>query len=461
MDVVTECRPISYDKATYEIRKISNCLAATTEADHNSFESWEIPPQPLADSSSCSDLAVLEQTVASTRNSTIHPFPSQESTPKKKMPPFQRQKPVSHSDGQLGSSSHSSLTAVDGEFSGSLNGAANISKSEDGSLHGDTGSIVGDNGSTIRVTGSAKRGARASNRGSVTQNHRAGSLYGVVPQNDSGFLNGSRNNSGSSDRVAVSKSRKAATLNVGIVSRYGEAGSNGSSDRDPLSVNRATGSTCGTTLAIDDDDWKKKMLESMTVTNSILRFLVPSSVYVGNNLTKNIAYFRKTVEKNLDLPLKLVENVSALNNALIDIDLSVSLSAVLIEDLGHVTYESTLAKSIMDFIFTRELCCKVQWKGRSGRGRDTRPAIGHLTNMLAIFGVVMTNVLEQHKKPIQISKVLECVQAARRVHQFNYHKSVNVPDMAGNGDEEDNGEKLEKNERTKSIVEALENYREL
>ncbi|KZS04585.1 Uncharacterized protein APZ42_032440 [Daphnia magna] len=354
-----------------------------------------------ADSSSCSDLAVLEQTVASTRNSTIQPFPSQDATPKKKLPPFQRQKPVSHSDGKFGSSSHLSLTAVDGEFSGSLNGAADISNREDESLHGDTGSIVGDNGSTIRVT----------------------------------------------DRVAVSQSRKAATLNGGIVSRNGEAGSNGSSDRDPLSVNRASGSTCGTTLAIDDDDWKKKMLESMT---------------------KNIGYIRKTVEKNLDLPLKLVENGSALNNALIDIDLSVSLSAVLIEDLGHVTYESTLAKSIMDFIFTRELCFKVQWKGRSGRGRDTRPAIGHLTNMFAIFGVVMTNVLEQHKKPIQISKVLECFQAAIRVHQFNYHKSVNVLGMASNGDEEDNVEKLEKNEvislvkpRTKSIVGALENYREL
>ena len=75
----------------------------------------------------------------------------------------------------------------------------------------------------------------------------------------------------------------------------------------------------------DDDDWKKKMLDSMNLTNSILRALVPSSVFVGNNLTKNIGYFRNTVEKNLDLPLKEVENVSALNTALIDIDLSVSL----------------------------------------------------------------------------------------------------------------------------------------
>ncbi|EFX69582.1 hypothetical protein DAPPUDRAFT_113548 [Daphnia pulex] len=143
-------------------------------------------------------------------------------------------------------------------------------------------------------------------------------------------------------------------------------------------------------MCLDDDDWKKKMLESMSLTNSILRALVPSSVFVGNNLTKNIGCFRNTVEKNLDLPLKEVENVSALNTALIDIDLSVSLSGVLIEDLGHVSYESTLAKSIMDYICTRELCCKVQWKGRSGRSKDTRPGIGHLPNMLAIFGAVMT-----------------------------------------------------------------------
>nr|CAH0108240.1 unnamed protein product [Daphnia galeata] len=225
----------------------------------------------------------------------------------------------------------------------------------------------------IEHTGSAKRGVGASSRRSVSQNHRAAdSSYSVV-HNDSGSLNGSRNNTGSLNRVAVSQNRKAVSSNRGNVSRYDEAGSsnsdsgfrngvNRSLDRHSLSVKRATDSTRGTTPAIDDDDWKKKMLESMSLTNSILRALVPSSVFVGNNLTKNIGCFRNTVEKNLDLPLKEVENVSALNTALIDIDLSVSLSGVLIEDLGHVSYESTLAKSIMDYIFTRELCCKVEGK---------------------------------------------------------------------------------------------------
>jgi hypothetical protein len=60
------------------------------------------------------------------------------------------------------------------------------------------------------------------------------------------------------------------------------------------------------------------------------------------------------------------------------------------------------------------------------------------------FTVVITNVLVHHKKQLQISKVLECVQAARKVHQFNYQKSVNVPGLARHGDEEDNVGKLEK-----------------
>lgn len=54
----------------------------------------------------------------------------------------------------------------------------------------------------------------------------------------------------------------------------------------------------------------KQMLHSRNFINLILRALVPSSVLVVcNNLTKNMRYFRNTVDKNLDLPLKLVDNV--------------------------------------------------------------------------------------------------------------------------------------------------------
>ena len=45
---------------------------------------------------------------------------------------------------------------------------------------------------------------------------------------------------------------------------------------------------------------------------------------------------------------------------------------------------------------------------------------------------------------MQISKALECVQAARRVHQFNHMKSVNVPGLEGHGDEEEIVGKLKK-----------------
>ncbi|EFX65500.1 hypothetical protein DAPPUDRAFT_117225 [Daphnia pulex] len=215
-----------------------------------------------------------------------------------------------------------------------------------------------DTGSTHSATGSAKHGVGALSRRSVSQNHRAAdSSYGVVPHNDSGSLNVQDLETTLAlfkNRVAVSQNRKAVSSNRGNVSRYDEAGSsnsdsgfrngvNRSLDRNSLSVNRATDSTRGTTPAI----------------GSFHRIHPYFRGFGG--------CFRNTVEKNLDLPLKEVENVSALNTALIDIDLSVNLSGVLIEVLGHVSYESTLAKSIMDYIFTRELCCKVQWKGRSGR----------------------------------------------------------------------------------------------
>jgi hypothetical protein len=100
-----------------------------------------------ADSSSCSDFAALDRN----RNSKSL-FPSQDSTPKRNR---------------------------DDEF-----------------LHGDTGY-------TNSATGSAKRGVGALNRESVFQNHRAAdSSYGVVPNDDSGSLNG---NTGFSNHCPVTK----------------------------------------------------------------------------------------------------------------------------------------------------------------------------------------------------------------------------------------------------------------
>jgi hypothetical protein len=49
----------------------------------------------------------------------------------------------------------------------------------------------------------------------------------------------------------------------------------------------------------------------------------------------------------------------------------------------------------------------------------------------------MTAVLETHKKTILIPKVLDCVKGKRRMHPFNFQKSVNVRDLAGDGEEED------------------------
>jgi hypothetical protein len=78
-------------------------------------------------------------------------------------------------------------------------------------------------------------------------------------------------------------------------------------------------------LLVDDEEWKKQILITMNVTNSIFKAMVPSSVLIGNNLNKNLDHFRSTVEQQLHLLIIVVENVAVLNNGLMDIDLAVSL----------------------------------------------------------------------------------------------------------------------------------------
>ncbi|XP_046651050.1 uncharacterized protein LOC124342123 [Daphnia pulicaria] len=105
----------------------------------------------------------------------------------------------------------------------------------------------------------------------------------------------------------------------------------------------------------DDAAWKAQVLQGINATNSLLKHLIPSKKFIETCLDKNMDHFRKTVDRNLSLPLNRLEDVMILNTALIDLDLSVSLCAVQITDLGHISYCSTLAKRIMECLITSAL----------------------------------------------------------------------------------------------------------
>ncbi len=53
-----------------------------------------------------------------------------------------------------------------------------------------------------------------------------------------------------------------------------------------------------------------------------------------------------------------------------------------ITSLRALASRDKIAKALMVVLLSRSLCSKVQWKKR---GRDKRPGIGHLVNLIAIF----------------------------------------------------------------------------
>lgn len=84
------------------------------------------------------------------------------------------------------------------------------------------------------------------------------------------------------------------------------------------------------------------------------------------------------------------------------------------------------------------------------------------------FTAVMTAVLEKNNKTTSMAKIVFAVQEARRQHQCEYYKSLNMTPV--NESEEESSsvqKKCEKSQaillmqqRTKAILQALENYRE-
>jgi hypothetical protein len=56
---------------------------------------------------------------------------------------------------------------------------------------------------------------------------------------------------------------------------------------------------------------------------------------------------------------------------------------VQIQNLRTLGSKDKIAKAVLIAIFSRSLCSKVQWKKR---GKDLRIGIGHLINLVAVFG---------------------------------------------------------------------------
>jgi len=118
-------------------------------------------------------------------------------------------------------------------------------------------------------------------------------------------------------------------------------------------------------------------------------------------INDNYEHFRMVVHDNLSLPLTDPENVPVLNNALLDMKLSVSLvchpffkfiiirllifffqCCLQIRALRSLNSKDKIAKELMRRLFSDGLCRQITWKERKA---DRRQAYGHLVNIVAIF----------------------------------------------------------------------------
>ncbi|XP_045029826.1 uncharacterized protein LOC123472422 [Daphnia magna] len=190
------------------------------------------------------------------------------------------------------------------------------------------------------------------------------------------------------------------------------------------------------------------------VTHALLRDLIPQKRLISKVLQTFLTRFTQKVEKEVKLPLNQFEEIEALNTALLDMELSVSLCAIQIDKLRLLKTELLICKSLFVSLLSAQLPHKIQWKKR---GQDRRPGFGHLTNFVVVFGVVVMAILETHKKQTNISKIITAVQTARRFHAAQYQKYLNTDDEANDEDVVGEGERPRVDVQTISEIESRVN----
>lgn len=78
-------------------------------------------------------------------------------------------------------------------------------------------------------------------------------------------------------------------------------------------------------VCTDKVEWRKEMLRQTMVTHALLRDLIPQKRLISKVLQTFLTRFTQKVEKEVKLPLNQFEEIEALNTALLDMELSVSL----------------------------------------------------------------------------------------------------------------------------------------
>ncbi len=78
-------------------------------------------------------------------------------------------------------------------------------------------------------------------------------------------------------------------------------------------------------IAADKYVWRQEILKQTLATNALLKDLIPPKRLITKVLQTYLEQFTTTVENTLSLPLTQIDDVTVLNTALMDMQVSVSL----------------------------------------------------------------------------------------------------------------------------------------
>ncbi|EFX81177.1 hypothetical protein DAPPUDRAFT_242777 [Daphnia pulex] len=132
-------------------------------------------------------------------------------------------------------------------------------------------------------------------------------------------------------------------------------------DGASMSTRHAEASTAD--ISADKYVLRQEMLKQTLATNALLKDLIPPKRLITKVPQTYLEQFTTTVENTLSLPLTQIDDVTVLNIALLDMQLSVSLSTVQIDKLRLLTTENIIAKSLLANFCVTESAIRCSGRG--------------------------------------------------------------------------------------------------
>ncbi|KZS04057.1 Uncharacterized protein APZ42_033078 [Daphnia magna] len=107
--------------------------------------------------------------------------------------------------------------------------------------------------------------------------------------------------------------------------------------------------------------------------------------------------------------------MEAIDFSLQDNTLAISLVFFYVEKFKTVKTVNKLFYLMLDFLVSKEVSNKMQWK-MMPRGKDSRPGMAGLFNLLAVFGVAARTFAKKKGEQLNEGRIQQLVRDARKTH---------------------------------------------